>query len=75
MILIVLISLSFSVRISVAHNTDQAYIERRTLFNKITDNIAVIGKSRQEKIIIKRARWLARRKARLRKIRGKKWLR
>ena len=70
-ILSVLLLFSVNTTVSAATSNEQAYIERQTFFNNITDALATIGKSKKERITIKRARWLARRKARLIKIREK----
>ena len=68
-ILSILLVFNADIIVLAATSNEQAYIERRTIFNNITDYFAAIGKSKRKKITIKRARWLARRKARLRKIR------
>jgi len=69
MILVVLLSFSFSLQAFASPKDSQENLERQTIFNNITDYFATIGKPEQEKIIIKRARWLKRRKARLKKAR------
>jgi len=68
-ILSILLVFNANIPVLAAKNNERATIERRTIFNNITDSLATIGKSKRKKITIKRARWLARRKARLRKIR------
>ena len=71
MILSILFVFNANIVALAATNNEQVYIERRTIFNNITDSLATIGRSKKERFTIKRARWLARRKARLRKIREK----
>ena len=68
-ILSILLVFNANILILAAKTNVRATIERRTILNNITDSLATIGKSKRKKITIKRARWLARRKARLRKIR------
>jgi hypothetical protein len=43
----------------------QAYANRQTFFNDVTDYFATLGKSGKEKAIIEQKRHVARRKARL----------
>ena len=44
-------------------------VDRQTLFNNVTDSLATLGKSPQQKSAIKKMRHAARRKARLEKLR------
>lgn len=44
-------------------------VDRQTFFNNITDSLATLGKSPQEKSAMKKMRHAARRKARLEKLR------
>ena len=70
-VILFLVISSFSSEVFAGRNSEKAYIERYTAFNYITDNLATFGMPKQKKIIAKRARWLARRKARLKRIREK----
>lgn len=47
----------------------QAYANRQTFFNDVTDYFATLGKSDREKAIVEQKRHVARRKARLDAIR------
>ncbi|MFH1360677.1 MAG: hypothetical protein ABIJ41_06525 [Candidatus Omnitrophota bacterium] len=69
MILVVLLFFSFSLQAFASPKDSQEYLERQTIFNNVTDFFATIGESKEKRIVIKRAKWLARRKARLKKAR------